>query len=123
MAPEGPMAPARMAASRVRTREPATEEPVARIRPSKRRPSARRDGRATLGGMAHGRKPPAAAPADMPSYWLVYFTVDDVDAAHRRAIGLGGTERVAPQDFPGGRFSVAADPDGAGFDLLKSAPR
>jgi predicted enzyme related to lactoylglutathione lyase len=63
------------------------------------------------------------APPEMPSYWLVYFAVDDVDAAHRRAIELGGTERVAPQDFPGGRFSIVADPDGAGFGLLKTAPR
>ena len=25
-------------------------------------------------------------PAEVPSYWLVYFTVNDVDASHRTAL-------------------------------------
>ena len=28
-------------------------------------------------------------PAEVPSYWQVYFGVDDVDAAHRKALELG----------------------------------
>jgi uncharacterized protein len=62
-------------------------------------------------------------PAEVPSYWQVYFSVDDVDAAHAKALGLGATEMAAPQDFPGGRFSIVTDPDGASFGLLKTAPR
>jgi predicted enzyme related to lactoylglutathione lyase len=27
---------------------------------------------------------------------------------------------VAPQDFPGGRFSIVSDPQGASFGLLKT---
>ena len=38
-------------------------------------------------------------PAEMPSHWMVYFTVDDVDAAHRR-VQDAGREMVAPLDFP-----------------------
>ena len=62
-------------------------------------------------------------PADVPSYWQVYFSVDDVDAAHRKALGLGARELIAPQEFPGGRFAILSDPEGASFGLLKTTPR
>ena len=62
-------------------------------------------------------------PAGMPNYWLVYFGVDDVDGAFDKAIGLGATEMVAPLDFPGGRFAIVTDPQGAFFGLLKTEPR
>ena len=57
-------------------------------------------------------------PAETPSFWLVYFTVDDVDARFARAIELGGHEMVAPQDMPGGRFAIVSDPQGAAFGIL-----
>lgn len=57
-------------------------------------------------------------PAETPSYWLIYFTVDDVDARFQRAIELGGREMVAPQDMPGGRFAIVSDPKGAAFGIL-----
>jgi predicted enzyme related to lactoylglutathione lyase len=66
---------------------------------------------------------PPEAPAGMPNYWLVYFGVDDVDGAFNKAIGLGATEMVEPQDFPGGRFAIISDPQGAAFGLLKADPR
>ena len=62
-------------------------------------------------------------PADMPNYWLVYFGVDSVDAAFDKAKGLGASEIVAPQDFPGGRFAIVTDPQGAFFGLLKTESR
>ena len=62
-------------------------------------------------------------PAEVPSYWQIYFTVDDVDAAFRKALDLGATELLAPQEFPGGRFAIVSDPEGASFGLLKMAPR
>jgi predicted enzyme related to lactoylglutathione lyase len=58
-------------------------------------------------------------PAEVPSYWQVYFAVDDVDAAFHRALGLGAEEMVAPQDMPGGRFAIVTDPQGASFGLLR----
>jgi predicted enzyme related to lactoylglutathione lyase len=65
----------------------------------------------------------AMVPAEVPSFWQIYFAVDDVDAAHQKAIELGAHELNAPQDFPGGRFSIVSDPQGAGFGLLKTNPR
>jgi predicted enzyme related to lactoylglutathione lyase len=62
-------------------------------------------------------------PAQVPSYWQVYFNVDDVDGAHRKAIEGGAQELQPPQDFPGGRFSIVSDPQGASFGLLKTRPR
>jgi predicted enzyme related to lactoylglutathione lyase len=59
-------------------------------------------------------------PEDMPSYWQLYFDVADVDATHAKARSLGAKEMVEPQDFPGGRFSILFDPQGASFALLKT---
>ena len=58
-------------------------------------------------------------PAEVPSYWMVYFNVDDVDAAFQRALGLGAVEMVSPSPMPGGRFAIVNDPQGAMFGLLK----
>jgi hypothetical protein len=58
------------------------------------------------------------APADMPNYWLVYFTVDDVDASHRKALENGAHEMLSPIDFPGGRMAIISDPQGAAFGLI-----
>jgi predicted enzyme related to lactoylglutathione lyase len=57
-------------------------------------------------------------PPQVPSYWMAYFTVEDVDAAFRTATDAGGREMLAPQDFPGGRFAIVNDPQGAAFGLL-----
>jgi uncharacterized protein len=57
-------------------------------------------------------------PAETPSYWLIYFNVDDVDARFKKVIELGGREMVAPQDMPGGRFAIVSDPQGAAFGIL-----
>jgi len=58
-------------------------------------------------------------PAEVPSYWQIYFSVEDVDASFRKALELGARELNAPMDFPGGRFAIVADPQGASFGLLK----
>ena len=62
-------------------------------------------------------------PAEVPSYWQVYFTVDDVDGAVAKAIQAGAREMVPAQDFPGGRFAILSDPQGASFGLLRTRPR
>jgi len=59
-------------------------------------------------------------PAEIPSHWMVYFDVSDVDAAFKKAIGLGASEMMEPQDYPGGRFAILSDPQGASFGLLRS---
>ena len=43
--------------------------------------------------------------------------------ATRAASAAGGQVMVAPQEFPGGRFSIVTDPQGANFGLLKMAAR
>lgn len=58
-------------------------------------------------------------PAEVPNYWMAYFSVDDVDATHQTAVAAGARELVAPLDFPGGRLSVVSDPQGAAFGLMK----
>jgi predicted enzyme related to lactoylglutathione lyase len=58
-------------------------------------------------------------PANVPSYWQVYFEVDDVDATHRKALDAGARELVAPMDYPGGRLSIVTDPQGATFGLMR----
>jgi uncharacterized protein len=62
-------------------------------------------------------------PAEIPSYWMAYFDVSDVDGTFQRAIGLGATEMMEPQEYPGGRFAILRDPQGASFGLLKSQRR
>ena len=62
-------------------------------------------------------------PAETPSYWLIYFNVDDVDARFQKVIELGGREMVAPQDMPGGRFAIVSDPQGAAFGILNVLPQ
>lgn len=52
----------------------------------------------------------------VPSHWMGYVTVDDVDAACARVPELGGTVCVPPADIPNtGRFAVVEDPTGAVF--------
>jgi uncharacterized protein len=57
-------------------------------------------------------------PAQVPSYWQVYFRVADVDDSYRKALDAGGREMLPPQDFPGGRLALVSDPQGASFGLL-----
>ncbi|MBA2633539.1 MAG: hypothetical protein H0U86_11170 [Chloroflexi bacterium] len=57
-------------------------------------------------------------PGETPSYWLIYFNADDVDARFQSAIELGGREMVGPTDMPGGRFAIVSDPQGAAFGIL-----
>ncbi len=76
-------------------------------------------GEPVAGGMAMN----PMVPAEVPSYWLVYFAVDDVDASFRKAIELGAREMLGPQDFPSGRFAIVADPQGAVLGLHRATSR
>jgi uncharacterized protein len=56
----------------------------------------------------------------MPPMWMGYIGVDNVDEYAKKVTKAGGKIWKEPQDIPGvGRFSVAADPHGAGFILFK----
>jgi predicted enzyme related to lactoylglutathione lyase len=57
---------------------------------------------------------PAEVPAEVPSHWMAYVTVDDVDALAEKVAGLGGELLHGPMDIPGvGRFCTVKDPTGA----------
>ena len=56
-------------------------------------------------------------PDQVPSHWVVYFSVVSTDDAVVKAEGLGGTVVQAAEDTPYGRMAVIADPTGALFSL------
>ena len=59
----------------------------------------------------------------IPPHWLVYFAVEDCDAAVQKASGLGANVIKPAEDIPGvGRFAILKDPQGAAFALLKPQP-
>jgi len=56
----------------------------------------------------------------LPSHWLPYVTVDDVDASAKKAAALGAKIVVDPRDIPSvGRIAVLTDPQGAPIGLFK----
>lgn len=57
---------------------------------------------------------PPDVPEMVPSHWMAYVTVDDVDAVAANIPKLGGEVMHGPIDIPTvGRFCVAKDPTGA----------
>lgn len=57
----------------------------------------------------------------VPTHWIGYCTVSDVDAAAKTASELGGKVAVPATDIPGvGRFAVIADPQGGHLSPFKS---
>ncbi len=56
----------------------------------------------------------------VPSHWGIYMTVEDCDKTAAKIKELGGAVRHGPFDAPGaGRIAVCADPQGAGFSIIK----
>ncbi|MFF3353296.1 VOC family protein [Streptomyces sp. NPDC002917] len=60
-----------------------------------------------------------AFPAEMPSYFLNYFSVADCDATAEAGVHLGGRVSVSPFDIPYGRMAVLHDNQGAEFAVLQ----
>jgi uncharacterized protein len=64
-------------------------------------------------------KPPNM-PAHIPSYWMPYFQVDNVDASVAKSSSLSGKVMVPAQDIPNtGRFAILTDPQGAMFAVFQ----
>jgi len=62
---------------------------------------------------------PAQMPAHIPSYWMPYFQVSNVDQSTSTARELGAKVMVGPTDIPdAGRFVIMNDPQGAMFALF-----
>lgn len=81
------------------------------------------------GGMtmlANGNAPFAALGSKEDRYgdrdeWIPFVAVEDVDAATKRAVGLGASLVREKARGPAGEFSVVRDPGGAALALWKKA--
>lgn len=74
------------------------------------------DGRMNAGAMAM----PEMVPDEVPSHWMHYIEVEDVDATAARAEELGGVITAAPFEVGVGRIAVLTDPHGATFSVITS---
>lgn len=69
-------------------------------------------------GICHAR----GANAGLPACWLVYFIVEDLDAAAAKVAMNGGTIVRPPAEMGGyGRFAVIRDPSGAACVIFQPA--
>lgn len=59
-------------------------------------------------------------PADAPAVWIVYFIVNDTDAAVSTAKEYGGAVLMGPEDSPHGRMATLQDPSGAVFNVISA---
>ncbi len=65
---------------------------------------------------------PAGVPAEVPSFWLAYFGVEDCDASVAKIQELGGSVMGPIMEMEGvGRFAVVADAHGATFGVIAGA--
>lgn len=56
----------------------------------------------------------------LPPHWMIYFAVDDVDAAAAKVVELGGKVLFGPVTMENvGRIAVVADGQGAAFSVFK----
>lgn len=78
----------------------------------------RAGGRVTAGVHGVGRD----LPRDRGAHWMTYFEVADTDTAATRAGDLGGRVLEPPHATRHGRVATLADPEGAAFAVVASAP-
>lgn len=71
-----------------------------------------------------GGIPPAEhRPPSVPPHWMLYFQVENCDAAAAKAKDLGATILFGPQTMEKvGRMAIVDDPQGAGFALFQPLP-
>ncbi len=73
------------------------------------------------GGLGGMMTMPPEIPEQVPSYWGVYFMVDDADATCAKATELGATMLMGPMDSPAGRLATIQDPQGGTFSIMQPA--
>jgi predicted enzyme related to lactoylglutathione lyase len=72
-------------------------------------------------GIAGAMKPPMEG---MPSFWGIYFAVDDCDVIVAAAEKAGGGVMMPATDMEGvGRMSALTDPQGGMFSVMTPAPQ
>jgi uncharacterized protein len=67
-----------------------------------------------VAGICHAR----GTNANVPAQWLVYISVDDVDASAKRCVELGGKVIDGPRAMGSQQFCVIQDPAGAVAALI-----
>jgi hypothetical protein len=67
----------------------------------------RADGHSIAGMMDIG----GFLPDEVPAHWLVYFGVDDADAAAEKVKAAGGDVKFGPVTIDAGRFAVVSEPN------------
>jgi hypothetical protein len=73
----------------------------------------------TVAGVCHAR----GGNAGLPPQWLVYITVQDLEASIERCVAHGGSVIAPARDYGGaGRYAVLRDPAGAAFAVFEPAP-
>lgn len=68
-----------------------------------------------VAGICHAR----GGNTGLPSQWLLYVTVADLDASMDRCTRLGGEVVMPPRPLAGGRMCVVKDPAGAVCGLFQ----
>lgn len=71
-----------------------------------------------VGGVCFAR----GSNADLPTQWLLYIRVADVDASAAACTTLGGSVVIGPREMGSDRFCVVRDPAGAVCALLGPTP-
>lgn len=71
------------------------------------------------GGNLNGGMMQLPPGSPVPSHWLAYFAIDNLDGALARVGRLGGRTLVPTMAVPAGRFAVAADSQGATLALFE----
>lgn len=72
-------------------------------------------GETAIGGICHA----IGSNADMPPGWLLYVTVDDLDASVTATLEHGGEIVVPPRDMGAARLAVVRDPGGSTVALYQ----
>ncbi len=82
------------------------------------------------GGMIYSTFKPSSGPGgglysmpNMPTFWLAYVGVEEINAATDKAKSLGATIHKGPMEIPGiGWMTILADPTGATIALFQPKP-
>jgi len=83
-----------------------------------------------MGNMIYSTFKPSSGPGggifsmpNMPTFWLAYVGVEDINASTEKAKSLGATIHKGPMEIPNvGWATILADPTGATIALFQPAP-